>query len=223
VGNANVIDWSRSETAAIAAATGAAVWHEDGTRFVCQGKVALDRKVDDGRSEPWPVRCRYRGIGRYDRTTGAATYDGLDVTLEGFDVPTGTTTWSVPMGAAEAFMKGDVNATPLSDREVLVQAATRPVVVDLANGRTRRPATGERFWCNNDVVFEYRESRYYSDGTSSNSWRGGSVLRSCTADGSPAAAMPKQLPPSVGATVGSRTAIATDGGLVAFDRTARST
>ena len=44
-----------------------------------------------------------RGILHYDPSTEAFTYDGLDVTVEGFDVGTGATTWSA--GTAQKLWK----------------------------------------------------------------------------------------------------------------------
>ena len=212
----SVSDLSKQQTAALDAATGAPTWHEDGTRFACNGTIVLERTVAGDRSEPWPVRCRYHGTVRYDPATDATTYAGLDVTVEGFDVATGKRTWSVSLGPAEAFM-GEEKATPVRDAEVLVPAATGPMIIDLSTGSTRAPAKAEVFWCSRNVWWDYRQSRDTRNGPASD-WRGGSLLSACTGDGSPSTATPAHLAPSLGATIGERTVVAVAGALVAYDR-----
>lgn len=215
---ANVRDWSKVETAAIRAGDGSPAWRAEGTSFGCDRRVQLQRKVADDRWEAWPVRCRLRGTGQYERATGAATFEGLDVTMEGFDVATGTTTWSVPLGAATTFMEDGRRATAVTDVEVLVQSGTGPLVIDVSDGSSRRPAIGEAFWCGKDHIFEYREARQLRAGGTANTWRGGVLLYRCGADGSPTTATPATLAPSLGATVEGRTVIAQGDGLVAYDR-----
>lgn len=157
-------------------------------------------------------------MARYDQTSKAVAYDGLDVTVEGFDVATGETTWSVPLGAAEAFMKEETPATVVSDTEVLLQAENGPVIVDVASGSSRPPEVGESFWCGDDVIFRFRERWSRKNGSSGDSWRGGTLVRRCAADGSPTDVAPRHIPPSLGATVGDRTVVAEAGGLVAYER-----
>ncbi|MGH9231534.1 MAG: PQQ-binding-like beta-propeller repeat protein, partial [Acidimicrobiales bacterium] len=213
-----VVDLSKGETAAIEAATGSPAWRSQGTRFACSARVELRRVAAPGRSELWPVRCRYRGVAQYNRLTGAGTYEGLDVTVEGFDVSTGATTWSVPLGAAEAFMEEDYEATAVGGTEVLVQAASNPLIIDLADGSTRSPGKDEAFWCGSNGFFRYREPRRLSDGRTFNTWRGGTLLSRCRADGSPTDAVPRDIARSLGATVGDRTIVSLADGLVAYDR-----
>lgn len=216
--SANVRDWSKVQIAAIRASDGSPAWRSEGTSFLCNARVKLRRKVDGGESELWPVRCRMRGKASYERATGVATFEGLDVTMEGFDVATGNTTWSVPLGAASVFMEEHRNATAVSDVEVLVQSATGPLIVDLSDGATRRPAPAEAFWCSKGGFFEYREAKQFKSGETSNTWRRGDLIYSCGPDGSPSPATPALLPPSLGATVDGRTVIAQENGLIAYDR-----
>lgn len=214
-----VVDLSKAETAAIRAADGSSAWRAEGTRFLCDARIVLQRRLAATEYEAWPVRCRSRGTARYDRVTEAATFEGLDVTVEGFDLASGDTTWSVPLGAATAFMDGYTRAAVVSEVEVLVQGAAGPMIIDLSTGTTRVAAAGEAFWCARDVTFEFREAKQFADGSSLNRWRGGEVLRRCAADGSATAATPSSIAPSLGATVGARTVVADAEGLVAYDRT----
>lgn len=214
-------DLAKAQTSAFDNATGAPAWRSDGTSLACDSKVDLDRTLGDGRSEPWPVRCRYRGTLRYDRATRATTYEGLDVTMEGFDVATGNTTWSLPLGAAEAFMAEEIDAISVSGSEMLVQGAAGPLIVDVGTGVARVPEKGEAVWCPKNVFFDFREGRRSRDGSTNYSWRGGTLLDACAADRSPTTAVPSNVPTSVGAKVGERAAVATAHGLVAYDHTGR--
>jgi hypothetical protein len=215
---ANVRDWSKVQTAALRVGDGSPVWRSEGTSFLCNSRVKLRRKVTGGESEPWPVRCRMRGMASYERATGKATFAALDITMEGFDVATGSTTWSVPLGAAEVFMEEHRNATAVSEVEVLVQSATGPLIIDLSDGATRRPAATEAFWCSEGGFFEYREARQLTSGETVNTWRRGDLIYSCTPDGSPSPSTPTSLAPSLGASVDGRTVIARADGLFAYDR-----
>jgi acyl carrier protein len=165
----------------------------------------------------------HAGKGSYERATGKATFDGLDITMEGFDVATGNTTWSVPLGPAQSFVQQGRNVTAVNDVEVLVQTATGPLLVDLSDGSTRRPTATEAFWCSEGGFFEYRESRRLTSGETRNTWRRGDLLFTCAPDGSPSPSTPAFLPESLGATVDGRTVIAQGNGLVAYDRRWRAT
>lgn len=216
--NATIVDLGKAQTVGFDAASGWPAWQVDATDFTCDDKVALERKMGDNLSETWPVRCRYRGTARYDAATGAATYAGLDVRVEGFDVATGKVTWSVPLGSAQRFMADDTGTTKVGDTEVLAQAATGPVIIDVAHGSTRRPAKGEVFWCGRNELFRYRERRHHADGATTDTWRGGTLLQPCAADGTDAAATPRRLPQALGATVGHRTVVAEAGALVSYEQ-----
>lgn len=206
-------DLAKARTAGIDVATGKSAWQDAGTSFLCDSKVEVEQKVPDSRTESVPVRCRYRGTARYGRGSTLASYEGLDVTLEGFDPATGRTTWSVPLGAAEDFMREGTNATRLGETEVLVQEEHGPVIVDVLTGATRPPQGGDAYWCEKENNFTFR------DGATARRWRGGTLLSPCTAGGSPSTVVPRYLPPALGATVGDRTVLAEAAGMVAYDRT----
>lgn len=210
------VDLSKAHTAAIRAGDGSPAWRAEATNFLCYAKFKLQHKVADG-WEHWPVRCRMRGILHYDGATEAFTHDGLDVTVEGFDVGTGATTWSVPLGAASTFMDEHTKAIGVSETEALVQRSTSPVIIDLSNGATRPPAQGESFWCGKDTYFQYREAKQFRDGSTSDRWRSGTVVYPCAGEGSTGAAVPRYIPPSLGAKVGDRTVLGLADGIVAYD------
>jgi outer membrane protein assembly factor BamB len=211
-----VRDLATGETSAIDATSGVPVWRDEGTKLGCDANIDVERSVADGRWEPWPVRCRYQGTARYDQQ-GAASYQGLDVTIEGFDVPTGRTTWSVPLGAAQAFMDVEKPPATVSESEVLVQAAKGPLIVDLATGKSRRPAKGVAFWCRTEVLFDYHEPGA-AVGSTTSQRRGGRLLDTCAADGSHSASLPSYIGEQVGAKAGGRTVVGTAQGLVAYER-----
>lgn len=127
------------------------------------------------------------------------------------------TTWSVPLGAAQTFV--GVPAPQVNTTEVVVRAATGPLIVDLASGHTRLPGGGETFWCTSEAWFTYRERFTVRSGEGTDRWRAGHLAAPCAADGSPATAVPPSLPTWFGAMVGgARAVVATAQGLVAYDR-----
>ncbi len=209
-------DLSRNHTAAIDAGTGASVWQSEGTRFGCSPTLIVQREVAARRFEAWPVRCRARGTARYDKPTSTTAFENLDVTIEGFDPRTGATTWTVPLGPAEAFLDEDERAAVVDASRVLVRAADGPLVVDLENGASRVPEPTEMFWCVTEVIFQYRETLTLGSGRTSNQWRGGELVSPCTGDGSPTDRLPRRLPYGHGATVGDHTVVATVGGLIGY-------
>ena len=215
-GSSVVFDLSKDSTAAIDAASGSSAWRSEGSSFLCRSKIDVPRRADD-RWEAWPVQCRYRGTSRYNRGTNISSYEGLDVTVEGFDVATGRTTWSVPLGAATGLVGDEAQATVVSEVQVLVRGGAGPVIIDVATGATRAPAVDETFWCEKNAWFEYRVGRQYPD-VFVDTWRGGTLFEPCTADESPTVILPTDVPKQVGVTAGDRSLVATATGLVAYDR-----
>jgi hypothetical protein len=210
------VDLSKSESAGIRASDGSSAWKAEQTNFLCYSKFDLTRKVE-GNTERWPVRCRMRGVLHFDRATEVSRYDDLDVTIEGFDVSTGATTWSVPLGPATTFMEEHRKAIAVSETEALLQGSDGPVIIDLTNGAIRRPTPTEAFWCGKDLFFQYREAKQFRDGSTHDRWRSGTLLYSCAGDGSPASTIPRSIPPSLGAKVGDRTVLALADALAAYD------
>ncbi len=65
---------SGAAMAALSETDGSVLWRDNGSSIDCDGTVSVSV----------PVRCRYRGSATY-RTDRPASYEGLDVTIEGYD------------------------------------------------------------------------------------------------------------------------------------------
>jgi hypothetical protein len=147
------MDLSRvGATAAFSAATGKTLWTAPRTDTAC-GPIPLD--LDH------PVRCVVRGTAT---PVGAkAALSGLDVTLQGFDLATGRTTWSWDAGDVPLLL--GARSTELSDgshaddsvlavdsTHYVVRANGRATVLDLDRGPVP-VAAATRGWCKGLVDF----------------------------------------------------------------------
>ncbi|HET9655434.1 MAG TPA: PQQ-binding-like beta-propeller repeat protein [Kineosporiaceae bacterium] len=169
-------------TVGIDETTGKVLWREVGTWSTCL--TALRWASDPGQAQ-LPVRCRYRGtqVARYVPARGrvVTTYQGLDVTVEGFDLATGRTTWSLPVGADHGFLGEGDAPTRVGPTTALVQTSAGPVVLDLARG-SRSPAAPAAYWCPRYRNFQHYYS-YRIDGSDAYTRTGGQTYFRCTERG----------------------------------------
>jgi hypothetical protein len=197
-----VISLAAAATAGLSEENGAVLWSDAGSSVTCTGKTA-------------PARCRSKGTliisPKLERT-----FTGLDVTVEGFDVRTGRTTWSVPVGAAEGLVGAETAAPNAGATEIIVRTAAGPVLLDLNTGKQRTPATDEIFWCETHLDFEYREP-YFGKGGVPTYQRAGNRAVTCNAVGDPANGSPTvAATTATGAHVGPYAVVATEAGFVGY-------
>nr|BFE74453.1 hypothetical protein GCM10020092_077540 [Actinoplanes digitatis] len=196
-----VVSLEAAATAGLSEENGALLWTDAGSDISCTGKKA-------------PTRCRSKGTltisPKLDRT-----FTGLDVTVEGFDVRTGRTTWSVPVGAAEGLVGAKTAAPTAGDTEIIVRTASGPLLLDVNTGRQRAPGADEIFWCGTRLDFEYREP-YFSKGVAIYQ-RAGERAVTCNAAGDPVAGSPTvAATTATGAHVGPYAVVATETGFVGY-------
>ncbi|HSS01251.1 MAG TPA: hypothetical protein VLM79_29535 [Kofleriaceae bacterium] len=201
-----VTDLGSAAMAAISERTGEVLWRDAGSSFGC-----------DPASTDLPVRCRQRGKLRYDREHDTIHVDGLDVTVEGFDLATGKTTWSLPLGPTS--MRDELALPPAiaGRHQNLVHTPNGPAILDYATGTLKLPEPGATFWCSTPASYEL--SPPYRVRTAV--WRyrrtGGSLAWICDASGKPAIALPSiGATQSVGACTGHYAVIATADGFLGF-------
>ena len=116
-------------SAGIAEATGEVLWRDAGSAYGC---------VEDAQYAP--VRCRSRGVATI-RIEDRNSFEGLDVTVEGFDPATGKTTWAVPLGASTTLVDYDASRVVAGPTQLVVDSASDRVV-GLQHGI--RPLSGVR-------------------------------------------------------------------------------
>ena len=167
-----------SVTAALSEIDGSVIWRDDGSSFHCR-LITGDH----------PVRCRWRGTVTSD--AGVVTsFQDIDVTVEGFDVRTGKTTWSVPMGGERSLVGGDARPPIAGATEVVLQAPAGPVVLDFATGKVSPPGAGATFWCISDQRYEFSQGFRLPGGSVSYARPGGVLASVCDASARPATAIP---------------------------------
>ncbi|GAA1741717.1 PQQ-binding-like beta-propeller repeat protein [Luedemannella helvata] len=171
---------NRATTAALSIADGSVRWRSAGTDLFCRSHLYIEdpASADDG----LPVRCRYRGTEKYANDTARATFTDLDVTVEGFDIATGDTTWQVPAGRTEALIDWDTKPAIAGATARLIRGGAEPLVLDVATGRSVVPAADAAFWCARRATFDYREP-YYVRGKPVRERAGGTHVSVCDARG----------------------------------------
>src|SRR5262249_23935988 len=151
----------------------------------------------------YPVRCRRRGSGTFEPGQ-PDSFDGLDVTIEGFDPLTGATTWSVPMGPAVSLATTSVSIPIAGPPEGDVNAPTGPIVHDYATGTVKRLRAGATFWCMTAARYEIASGFIARDGKRRYDRPGGSLAGICDAMGNRLDALPSlEATMAAGAYVGS--------------------
>jgi hypothetical protein len=198
-------DLSSTAIAALDAASGEVLWRDNGSKMACyfiQGQ---------------PVRCRLRGkmTGRYGEP---ASYQDLDVIVEGFEVATGETTWSFHAGAAQNLMNLLAPLPIAGATKIVLSDSNGPVVLDYSNGVTQRPPPTSTFWCVARTLYEYAQG--YEAPTGSTIFRrpGGGLAEICDAHGRRATALPSlEATAAVGARVGDVVVVATKDGYIGID------
>lgn len=194
-----------SAMAGIAEETGEVRWRDPGSSFLC----------NIGNAD-YPVRCRRRG--RAMREPGhPGSFDGLDVTVEGFDPATGATTWSVPVGPA-ANLVDSVRSVPIAGpTQAVVNPPTGPIVLDYTTGNVTPARAGATFWCMTGVWYELADGYTLPDGKRHFDRPGGALGAICDALGNRSDALPSlEATLAVGAHVGSHIVVATPSGYIGF-------
>jgi outer membrane protein assembly factor BamB len=191
-----------SATAALSERDGSVVWRDDGST------VSFHFEIVDS-----PVRCRRRGTVVSDTGTTTESFHDVDVTLEGFDIATGKTTWSVPLGAATSLVGGNAFPIIAGPTQAVLNAAAGPMVVDFVSGKVTPPAVGATFWCGSGRPYLFSPPYPLPDGSVTFERRGGVLATICDAQGRPAKALPPAAATlTIGAHVGDYVVVAVKDG-----------
>jgi hypothetical protein len=200
-----VLDLERAATAGLSEETGEVRWRDLGSSLQCHlGKYE------------YPVRCRQRGIGAWQHGH-PASFDGVDVTVEGYDPVTGATTWSVPMGPAVSLADSSVSIPIAGPTETVVDRPAGPIVLDYATGNVTPLRDGATFWCMTAAQYELALGYRTQDGKQRHDRPGGDLAAICDAWGNRSDALPSlDATMAAGAHVGSRIVVATPNGYIGY-------
>ncbi len=199
---------SGAAMAALSETDGSVLWRDNGSSIDCDGTVSVSV----------PVRCRYRGSATY-RTDRPASYEGLDVTIEGYDRRSGATTWSAPVGAVDVLVGGaSTGLLTAGETQVVVPVPAGPVVIDLSTGTRQAAAANAVFWCASARrEFEYETPFVYQDGRTVTTRSGGTVAFTCDAQAKPATGLPSaSATKRIGANAGQFVVVASATGYTGY-------
>src|SRR5262249_51522224 len=118
--------------------------------------------------------------GTATHRSGTTTFAGLDVTIEGFDVATGETTWSIPAGASEALVRSDATLMIAGPAQLVVPRPSGPMVLDYAAGHMTPATPGAAYWCM--LPTEYHTSAVDRSRGVNSEIAGGDVAVACDAE-----------------------------------------
>ncbi|MFI1990550.1 hypothetical protein [Actinoplanes sp. NPDC020271] len=200
--------------AAVSEDDGSVLWRDTGSVIGCNGIYGTDED-----KTYFPVRCRYRGSETIDPDQKATfTFAGLEVTMEGFEVQTGRTTWSVPLGAAENLETFAKPFPVTGTNEIVVTPGNDiPLVIDADSGKSRTAAADATFWCLSSYKYDYIEPFTNRLGDTIHLRIGGNQATTCSATGNPATGTPSAAATSaVGAHIGPYVVMATDTGFTGY-------
>ena len=200
---------AETATAGIAELDGKVLWKDVGSNLQC------DLGRDTGEH---PVRCRIRGSSvRPQRSGGATSYEGLQIGVEGFDVQTGRTTWSLSLGPSKDLHDAGSPPPIAGATRTLVEADDGPVILDYASGKIEKPAPGATFFCRTRAAYELAAPLPSRRGTPVTKRIGGDLMFVCDARRQPATVLPApDVILGAGARVGDHVVVATTDGFVGY-------
>ncbi len=133
--DSHVVDLNGQETVGVRAVDGVRLWRRPGL-FGCP----VQGLADD--AQPFAVRCLVSGTATLDATYENVVTSHVDVTIQGFDVHTGATTWSAHLGNSPAALGlGDDSIVRLSaDVFSLNDFTGRTTAINLRTGAVSSPS-----------------------------------------------------------------------------------
>ncbi|MCW2134484.1 PQQ-binding-like beta-propeller repeat protein [Arthrobacter sp. VKM Ac-2550] len=131
-GESESVDLATNRITALEGGTGARLWSAPGTDCNDQFDTG-PHKLKDG---AWlGIRCLTSGKALFD-DGDIASFDGLDVVIEGYDLLTGESKWQLEAGADEDLVTGPAAANSGEDLSQRIELNDKPVLLDVASGKT---------------------------------------------------------------------------------------
>ena len=207
------VDLSRNKTVALDDATGQVRWSNDGSGVWCSSNLAIPAPLQGAFDRPaQPIRCRLVGTAV---PGDEPTFEGLDVTLEGFDVSTGATTWAARLGDMPAILYGGGASAVVDDRTTAIRHGDTVEAIDLTDGTTGPVDPAEALGCSSEVV-EFDYARAYPGPKGPVKKRiGGTLAFACDPQLEPVdGPLEARIAEAMGVAIGTMAVVATQGHLV---------
>jgi hypothetical protein len=177
-----------AKTVGISLATGTTEWSLPG-QFQCGGTLAFITT---------PLDCVFSGrVAKAPQKGFPQSYQGLHLSLQGYDATSGTVTWTQPVtdvGALGNGLTSFLDATHL----VVQLPGGRRALLDTTTGQTDALPAHETLWCSTNGLFKVDEEKELN---SAELRTFGTRFAPCTAGGAPATSLPATSPTTVGVTV----------------------
>ena len=190
-------------TAGFRISDGSAAWQDPGTWFACGWLPCPGQGLGDG-IPTMGLRLRATGTATNELSSGTVTLSpGSSVTIEGFDLTTGKTTWSYDAGPDVALLGGEL--PPLIGSEVIALLARssgegETVALNLATGKHAPVSPTAAGWCVSPVQYKTQVPYPKAGGGTQYERKASSGYEPCDASGDPLA-FPAKVPSFAGITV----------------------
>ncbi|AUI49595.1 hypothetical protein AC20117_00985 [Arthrobacter crystallopoietes] len=131
-GESGSLDLATNRITALEGGTGTRLWSAPGTDCNDQFDTG-PHKLEDGAL--LGIRCLTRGKAIFDDGE-IASFEGLDVVIEGYGLLTGKSKWQLDAGADEDLVTGPAAANSGEDLSQRIELNGKPVLLDVASGKT---------------------------------------------------------------------------------------
>jgi outer membrane protein assembly factor BamB len=199
-----VVDLGSDVTTGFRLNTGAPVWRQPGTQYLCSVLPCAGPVPPAGTGAPATsvFGLRLRGTGTAHASEGAPPVLSPDAkfTLEGFDLATGRTSWSFDEGKNLSLVESLTPPQLDAERVVLPAPNGGHTVVDLASGKRSAVEPGTTLWCQKETTYKLSVSFTDELGNDHNTYQGANAIFPCDENGR-ALKAPTHVPTFVGPAV----------------------
>jgi hypothetical protein len=151
-----VLNIAGGATAGFRISDGSAAWQDPGTWFECGELPCPGQGLGDG-IPTMGLRLRTTGTATHELSSGTMTLSpGASVTIEGFDLATGKTTWSYDAGPDVALLDGVLPPVIGSEAVALParSSGSEVVALNLATGKQAPVSPTAAGWCASSVQYK---------------------------------------------------------------------
>jgi outer membrane protein assembly factor BamB len=193
VGKEVTLDLSHSMTAGFRTATGATLWRDVGSMYVCnylpcpgQSDPSVSSPASLHEEPSTAIRLRATGqvtgrVGSSKPPTGAAD---TRVSIEGFDPATGKAKWTFAAGHNNKLILQTLLPPQTGPTTIVVRGADgKPVALDLSTGARRRVSAHTVGWCRRTTPYKRNVAYQAGNGLKITDYIGQHGLVACSPSG----------------------------------------